>query len=134
MDAGGRDLGQQWLEDEIIIGVNELDIELAAAVLLQSLRGEHAAEAAAEHQHLLFLHGSPAFLQGANTYANAALRQVTRMKQEATISPWVAEERSDRSPKNICPKFKNLDLPQGELRRFKPQVGQAGRVEGLYRP
>ena len=88
MDARGGDLRQQWLEDEIVIGVNELDIELAAALPLERLGREHTAEAAADHEDFLFLHGSPAFLQAANTYANAALRQVTRMKQEETISPY----------------------------------------------
>ena len=31
MDAGRGDLGQQRLEDEIVVGVDELDLELAAA-------------------------------------------------------------------------------------------------------
>ena len=70
MDAGRRDLGQQRLEHEIIVGIDQLDVELAAAVLFQRLRGEDPAEAAAEHQHLLLagdrvgkvvVHGCPAF-------------------------------------------------------------------------
>ena len=81
MDARRGDLRQQRLEDEIVIGVNELDIELAAALPLERLGREHAAEAAADHEDFLFLHGSPSLSSGRHTYANAALRQVTRMKQ-----------------------------------------------------
>ena len=55
VDADGGDLGQQGLEDEIVVVVDELDVELAAAELLQRLRGEHAAEAAAKHEDLLLV-------------------------------------------------------------------------------
>ena len=88
MDARRGDLRQQRLEDEVVIGVNELDIELAAALPLERLGREHAAEAAADHEDFLSLHGSPSLSSGRHTYANAALRQVTRMKQEETISPY----------------------------------------------
>ena len=59
MDARRGDLRQQRLEDEIVVGVDELDIELAAAVPLQRLGGEYPAEAAADHENLLLFHGSP---------------------------------------------------------------------------
>ena len=82
----GGDLGQQRLEDEIVVGVDELDLELAAALPLERLGGEHAAEAAADHENLLLFHGQPSLLLAiptwlGHTYANAALRQVTRMQQ-----------------------------------------------------
>ncbi len=37
MDARRRDLGQQRLEHEIIVGVDQLDVDLAAAQFLQRL-------------------------------------------------------------------------------------------------
>src|SRR3990170_3588932 len=57
MDAGGGDLGQKRLEHEIIVVVDQLDVELAAPLAGELLGGEHAAKAAAEHQHLLLFRG-----------------------------------------------------------------------------
>ncbi len=57
MDAGRGDLGQQRLKHEIIIGVDQLDIELAPALPLERLGREHAAKAAADHQDLFLRHG-----------------------------------------------------------------------------
>ena len=59
MDAGGRDLGQERLENEIIVRVDQLDIELATALPLKRLGRENAAEAAADHQDFLLFHGLP---------------------------------------------------------------------------
>ena len=56
MDACRRDLGEQRLEHEIIVGVDPLDIELAPPLALERLGREHAAEAAADDQNLLLLH------------------------------------------------------------------------------
>ena len=56
MDAGRGDLGQKRLEHEIIIGVDQLDVELAPALPFERLGREHAAEAAAYHQNLLLRH------------------------------------------------------------------------------
>ena len=58
MDRGGGDLGQKRLKDEIVVGVDEFDLELAAATEpLERLGREYAPEAAADHQHFLFSHG-----------------------------------------------------------------------------
>ncbi len=59
MNARGGDLRQQRLEDEIVVGVDELDFELAPAEPLERLRREHAAKAAADHEDLFLLHGLP---------------------------------------------------------------------------
>ena len=76
MDAGGGDLGQERLEDEIVVGVDELDLELAARRRSSALARTRR-QAAADHQDLLLLHGLPSLYCEPHTYANAALRQVT---------------------------------------------------------
>ena len=62
MNAGRRNLRQKRLEHEVIIGVDELDLELAEALAFERLGGKYAAEAAADHEHLLLVrkprHGS----------------------------------------------------------------------------
>src|SRR5690242_1295786 len=86
MDRGGGDLRQERLEDEIVVGVDELDLELAAPLLLERLGREYAAEAAADHQHLLLSHGHLSACKShichGHTYANAALRQVVVSEAE----------------------------------------------------
>ena len=60
MDGGGRDLGQERLEHEIIIVVDELDVEPARALARQLLGGKDAAETAAENEDLGLVHaGAP---------------------------------------------------------------------------
>ncbi len=56
MDGGGSDLGQERLEHEIIVVVDQLDVERLAAEPLELLGREHAAKAAADHQDLFLLH------------------------------------------------------------------------------
>jgi hypothetical protein len=56
MDGRCGHLGEQRLEHEIVVGVDELDVELAAAEPCECLGSEHAAEAAADHQHLFLRH------------------------------------------------------------------------------
>src|SRR5689334_18126154 len=84
MDRGGGDLRQERLEDEIVVGVD--DLELAAPLLLERLGREYAAEAAADHQHLLLSHGHLSACKShichGHTYANAALRQVVVSEAE----------------------------------------------------
>ena len=58
MDGRRRDLGKQWLEDEIVIGVDELDLDLVAALPFERLGSVHAAEAAADHEDFLLIHAS----------------------------------------------------------------------------
>src|SRR5680860_764225 len=57
MDARGGNLRQQRLEHKIVVGVDELDLELAPAKPLERFRSEHAAKAAADHEDLLLRHG-----------------------------------------------------------------------------
>ena len=65
VDGRGRDLGQQRLEHEIIVVVDQLDVELVAALALELLGGEHAAKAAAENEDLFLVHaGKPPLLHG----------------------------------------------------------------------
>ena len=54
--AGG-DLGQQRLEDEIVLGVDQLDLGAVAEPAAQVARGEHAGEAAAQNHDAGF-HGA----------------------------------------------------------------------------
>ena len=62
MHARRRDLGKERLEDEIVIGVDELDLDLAGALPRERLSSEHAAEAAADHEDFLLIHGQQFFL------------------------------------------------------------------------
>ncbi len=61
MDGGGRDLGQERLEHEIIVVVDELDVEPAAALARELLGGKDAAEAAAENEDLGLVHADAPF-------------------------------------------------------------------------
>src|SRR5262245_14347000 len=63
MDGCRRDLGKQRLEDEIVIGVDELDLDLVAALPLECLGSVHAAEATADHEDFLLIHGQQVFLR-----------------------------------------------------------------------
>ena len=53
MDGRCGYFGEQGLEDEVVVGVDQLDVELAAPKPSERLGREHAAEAAADYQHLL---------------------------------------------------------------------------------
>jgi hypothetical protein len=61
MDGRCSDFGKQRLEHEVIVGIDELDIELAAATARERLGGEHAAEAAADHEDLFLPPACPSF-------------------------------------------------------------------------
>ena len=56
VDGGGGDFGQQRLEDEVIVVVDQLDVELVAAAPRKLLGGEYAAKAAANDENLLLFH------------------------------------------------------------------------------
>ena len=57
VDGGGGDLGQQRLEHEIVVVVDQLDVEPVGAAARELLGGKHAAEAAAENENFLLFHG-----------------------------------------------------------------------------
>src|SRR5262245_23119695 len=61
MHARRRDLGKERLEDEVVIGVDELDLDLASALPRKCLSSENAAEAAADHEDFLLIHGQQSF-------------------------------------------------------------------------
>src|SRR4030095_13244992 len=52
-DAAGDDLREHWLEDKIILSVDEQDFKIVAGPerLLEILRGIHAAESATKDNH-----------------------------------------------------------------------------------
>ena len=52
VDGGGGDLGQQRLEDEVVVVVDQLDVELVAAAARELLGGEDAAKSAANNENL----------------------------------------------------------------------------------
>ena len=57
MDGGGSDLGEERLKDEVVIVVDQLDIEFAAAAPRQLLGGKHATKAAANNENFRLFHG-----------------------------------------------------------------------------
>jgi hypothetical protein len=53
VNRGCGDFGQQRLEDEVVVVVNQLDVEFIAAAPRKLLGGKDAAEAAANDENLL---------------------------------------------------------------------------------